>query len=177
MAPVQRPEGHELDIRRDDQDVPQSLTDGTGQLGVRFDLAGELHHDRERRLLLDPGHPRLDEHVTADAGCERSHDVANRRREHVYSADDEHVVGSADATDAWARAAACAGRHAHLHVVARTEPEKGSGALAEVRQDELAARTVLELKRRPGLGIDELRVDESARTEMHAVLFLALAPE
>src|SRR5206468_11400980 len=41
----------------------------------------------------------------------------------------------------------------------------------------LAGGAALELDRFPGLRVDQLRVDEAPRAEVHAVLFLALAPE
>jgi hypothetical protein len=49
--------------------------------------------------------------------------------------------------------------------------------MPEMRQHELARRAVRELDRRPGLGVDQLGKDESARAEVHAVLLFALAEE
>ena len=49
--------------------------------------------------------------------------------------------------------------------------------MAQVREHELAARSVAELPRIAGLGIDQLGVDEPSRAEVHPVLLLALSPE
>jgi hypothetical protein len=46
-----------------------------------------------------------------------------------------------------------------------------------MRQDELAARTIFEGDRATGLRIDQFGVHETSRTEVHTVLFLALAPQ
>ena len=99
------------------------------------------------------------------------------RREDVDAADDQHVVGAADAADARAGAAARAGARPHLDVVARAEAQERRGAMLEVREDELAGRAVVQLERVARLGVDQLGVDEAARAEVHAVLLLALAPE
>ena len=52
--------------------------------------------------------------LAADLGRERAHHLADRRREDVHAADDQHVVGPPDAADARARAAAGAGARPHL---------------------------------------------------------------
>src|ERR671913_2157083 len=49
--------------------------------------------------------------------------------------------------------------------------------MTEVAQYELARRTVCDLDRRAGLGVDQLGVDEAPSAEMHPILFLALAPK
>ncbi len=62
-------------------------------------------------------------------------------------------------------------------MIARPEPQQRRGALAQVGEDELAARTVVELERRAGRRIDQLGVDEAARSEVHPVLLLAFTPQ
>ena len=64
-----------------------------------------------------------------------------------------------------------------LDVVARAEAQQRRGAVAQVREHELAGRAVLHRDRGAGLGVDQLGVDEAARAEVHAVLLLALAPQ
>jgi hypothetical protein len=49
--------------------------------------------------------------------------------------------------------------------------------MPEMREHELAARAVLQRKRDIALRIDQLRVHEAARAEVHPVLLLTLAPE
>jgi hypothetical protein len=49
--------------------------------------------------------------------------------------------------------------------------------MLQMGQDELPLRAVLQLLRRARLRIDQLRVDQAARAQVHAVLLLALAPE
>ncbi len=44
-------------------------------------------------------------------------------------------------------------------------------------EDELARGAVRELDRRARVGVDQLRMHEAARAEVHAVLLLALTPE
>src|SRR5262249_14693492 len=95
----------------------------------------------------------------------------------IDAADDHHVVGAADAADARPGPAARARARPHVDVVARPEAEQGRGAVPEVREDELAARAVLERKRLAGPGVDQLRVHEAARAEVHPGRLLALAPE
>ena len=68
-------------------------------------------------------------------------------------------------------------RRANDDVVARAEPQERRRAVAEVRQDELARRAVLERDGRARRGVDQLGVDEPARAEVHPVLLLALAPQ
>ena len=61
---------------------------------------------------------------------ERAHDLAHRRREDVDAADDQHVVGAADAAHARAGAAARARARPHLDVVARAEAQQRRRAVA-----------------------------------------------
>ena len=49
--------------------------------------------------------------------------------------------------------------------------------MPQVGQHELAGGAVVDRDRRARRWVDELRVDEAARAEVHAVLLLALAPE
>ena len=62
-------------------------------------------------------------------------------------------------------------------MVARAEAKERRGALAQVREDELAARAVLHRPRLARLRVDHLHVDEPVGAEVHAVLLLALAEE
>ena len=121
--------------------------------------------------------PRPDEDVAADPRRERADDLADRRREDVDAAHDEHVVGAADAADPRAVAAARAGARPDADVVARAEAQQRRGAVAQVREHELALGAVLQRDRGAGLRVDQLGVDEAARAEVHPVLRLALAPE
>ena len=85
--------------------------------------------------------------MAADRRHEAAEDVADGGGEDVDAADDQHVVGAADAADAQAGAAARARRRPHQHVISCPEPQQGCRAMPEVRQDELAARAVLEADR------------------------------
>ena len=111
--------------------------------------ARELDADRQRRLLLHAGRLRPDEDLPAHVRRERAHDLADRGREDVDAADDQHVVGAADAAHARAGAAARARARPHLDVVARAEAQQRRGAVAEMRQHELAGRAVLQLECAP----------------------------
>ena len=62
-------------------------------------------------------------------------------------------------------------------MVSRPEADERGRAVLEVREDELALGSVLQLARLAGLGIDELQVHEAVRAEVHSVLLLALAEE
>src|SRR5207249_391413 len=108
---------------------------------------------------------------------EAGHDLADRRREDVHAADDQHVVRAADAADSRACAATAARARPHPNVVARPEAQERRRTMAEVRQHELALRAVVQLERGARLGVDQLGVDEAARAEVHPLLLLALAPE
>ena len=99
----------------------------------------QLDRDGQRRLLLHAGCARPDEDAPADLRGEPADDLANRRREDVDAADDQHVVGAADAADARRRAPARAGARPDLDVVARAEPQERRGPVAQVREHELAA--------------------------------------
>ena len=110
-------------------------------------------------------------------GRELVHDLADRRREDVHAADDEHVVGTADAADPQAGPAAGARARPGDDVVSRPEADERGCAMLEVREDELAFGSVVQLARLARLGIDELHVHEAVRAEVHPVLLLALAEE
>ena len=62
-------------------------------------------------------------------------------------------------------------------MVSRAEAEERRCLVPEVREHELAGSAVGEGAGGAALGVDELRVNEAARAEVHAVLLLALAPE
>src|SRR3954449_1488619 len=147
LAALQGAPGHELDASPDDEGGPQLLSDRLGERVVGARPAGELDVDRQRRLLLDPRRLRADEDVAADVGREAAHDLAHRRGEHVHAADDEHVVRSPHAPDPGTRPPARARAGAYDDVVARAEPQQRRGAVAQVREDELAGRSVLERER------------------------------
>ena len=140
-------------------------------------VAGHLDRHRQRRLLLHPGRRRRDQDVAADLRRELVHHLPHGRGEHVHAAHDQHVVGAADAAHPrpGAAARACAG--AHRDVVARAEPQQRGGLVGEVRQHQLAACAVVHRNGRPRLRVDQLRMDETACAQVHAVLVLALAPQ
>jgi hypothetical protein len=62
-------------------------------------------------------------------------------------------------------------------VVARPEAQERRGAMPEMRQHQLAGRAIVHRQRLARLGVDQLRVDEAVRAQVHAILLLALAPE
>ena len=77
-----------------------------------------------------------------------------------------------------AGAAARARARAYVDVVARAEAQQRRGAVAEVRQHELARRRrPPAASAAPVAGSISSGVDEPARAEVHAVLLLALAPQ
>ena len=86
--------------------------------------------------------------MAADLGARSGDDLADRRGEDVDAADDQHVVGAADAADPRAGAAAGARARPHADVVAGAEAQQRRGAVAEVREHELALGAVLERRRR-----------------------------
>ena len=141
-------------------------------------LARQLDADGERRLLLRARRPGLDEDVAADPGRERRDDLADRRREHVDAADDQHVVGSPDAAHARAGAPA----RARARCAPRRGRACGSAAAARARwrrwvsTSSPAAPSSTSIAA-PRLRVDQLGVDEPARAEVHPVLMLALAPQ
>src|SRR3954471_2830664 len=96
LAALQGAPRDELDRRLDDEDLAQPLADRVGERGVGRRPAGELHADRQRRVLLDPGRRRADEDVAADRGEAADH-LADRGGEDVDAADDQHVVRAPDA--------------------------------------------------------------------------------
>ena len=79
------------------------------------------------------------------SGANRADDLANRRREDVDAADDQHVVGAADAADARRRSSARARAGPDLDLVARAEAQQRRGLVAQVRENELAACAVTQL--------------------------------
>ncbi len=177
LAAPQASPGDELHSRSHDEHLAQPLADRVRERAVVRDPSRELDAHGKRRLLLHPGRLGLDEDVTADVRRKRAHDLPDRRGEDVHSPDDEHVVRSPDATHPWCGPAARAGARPHLHVIAGAKPQERRSAMLEMRQDELAGGAVLHRERVPGLGIDQLGVDEAARAEMHSVLLLALPEE
>ncbi len=106
LAPLERSPGDELDGRLHDEDGAQALADLLGEPVGGLGVAGQLDGDGERRLLLHTGRGRADADVAAHRGRERSDDLADRAREDVHAADDQHVVGAPDAADPRARAPA-----------------------------------------------------------------------
>src|SRR4029453_18168136 len=90
---------------------------------------------------------------------------------------DEHVVGAPDTPHARAGPTAGARARPDLDVVPGAKAEEWRGAMPEMRQHELAGRAVVHRDRSAGLGVDQLGVDEPARTQVHPVLLLALPPE
>src|SRR3954453_1244384 len=58
QAARQRPPCDEIDAGLHHEDLAQPLPDRLGQRRVGLGAAGELHGDRQRRLLLDPGRAR-----------------------------------------------------------------------------------------------------------------------
>ena len=110
-------------------------------------------------------------------GANVADDLADRGREDVDAADDQHVVGAPDAADADPGAPARARARADVHVVAGAEAQQRRGAVLEVREHELALRAVHHRDRRARRRVDQLGLDELGRAEVHPVLRLALAPE
>ena len=177
LAALQRPPRHQLDPRLHDQHAAQPVADRRRQRRVGGHVAGHLDRHRQRRLLLHPGRRRRDHDVAADLWRELTDHLAHGRREHVHATHDQHVVGAADAAHPRPGAAARAGAGAHRDVVARAESQQRSGLVGEVRQHQLAAGAVVHRNGRPRLRVDQLRMDETARAQVHAVLPLALAPQ
>ena len=177
LAALQGAPRHEVDAGLHDEHGAQALADAVGEALVGVGVAGQLDADRQRGVLLDAVRARAHEDVSADVGREGADDFAHGAGEDVDAADDEHVVGAADAADARAGAAARARARLDAHVVAGAEAQERRGAVPEVGEDELAAGAVVEGDRPLRLGVDELGVDEAAGAEVHAVLVLALAPQ
>src|SRR5215211_4970904 len=177
LAALQALPRHELHARPDHQDAAQPLADRLREAGIGGPAGGELDADRQGRLLRDAGRLRADEDVTADVGRERAHDLADGGGEDVDPAHDQHVVRTPDAADPRAGAAARAGTGPHLDLIAGAEAQQRGGAVAQVREHELAAGAVLHLDGGARLRVDQLGMDEPARAEVHPVLRLALAPQ
>jgi hypothetical protein len=163
LASLERAPGDELDGRLDDEHRAQALADRAGETFRPSGVTRELDGHGERRLLLHAGRGGPYADVAADRWGESGDDLADRAREDVHPADDQHVVGAADAADPRAGAATRTRARLHDNVVAGAE--------------ELPARAVLERARVAGRRVDQLRVDEPAGAEVHAVALLALAPE
>src|SRR4051795_11941132 len=121
LAPLERPPGHQVDPRLHYEHAADPLTNRVGEVRVLAPFPGELDDHRQRRFL--PHARRRGRHadVAADVGREAGHDLADRRREDVDSAHDQHVVGAADAADARRGADARARAGLHDDVVARPE--------------------------------------------------------
>src|SRR4051795_10638227 len=100
LAALQRAPWHELHAGGDHERGAQPVADGVGEGRVGPRVARELDGHRQRRLLLDPRRGGADEDVAAHVGREAADDLADRRREDVHAADDQHVVGAADAAHA-----------------------------------------------------------------------------
>ena len=115
--------------------------------------------------------------VAAHPRRELAHDLADRGREHVDAAHDEHVVRAPDAPDPDPVAPARARARADAHVVTGAEPQQRRRPVADVREHELALRAVDHGHRRARCRVDELRVHELRGAEVHAVLRLALAEQ
>ena len=140
-------------------------------------FAGDLDADGQRRLLSDPLGARPDHDDAGDRGREFVDDFAHRGGKDIDAAHDQHVVGAPDAADPRRGASAGATADAHAHVVAGAEAQQRRRAVDEMGQHEFALGPVGDRLRRAGLRIDQLDMDEAAAAEMHALLFLALAPE
>src|SRR6267378_2941024 len=177
LAPAQGPPGNEIDARLDDEDAPQPVTDRIRESYIGVRTPSELDPNLKRWLLLHARRLRLDEDMAADDGRERAHYLADGRGKDVHAAHDQHVVGPPDAPHARPRTPAAARARPELDVVARTEAQERRRPMPEMRQHELAADAVGRLEGCFGLRVDHLGMDEAARTEVHPVLLLALAPE
>ncbi len=140
-------------------------------------LAAGLDHQPQRRVLAEAMPPRADRDDAAHLGRERADDLAERRGEDVDAADDQHVVGAADAANPRRGAAAGAAAGPQPDMVAAPEAEERHGLLGEMRVDELALGAVGERHGRPGVGVDQLEMDQAAAAEMHAALLGAFAPQ
>ena len=130
LAPLEGAPRDELDLGLNDEDGAQALADLLGQAAGRAGVAGELDGHREGRLLLHAGRGGPHTDVAAHRGREAADDLADRAREDVHAADDQHVVGAPDAADPRARAPAGTRRRLDDDVVAGAEAQKRSGALA-----------------------------------------------
>src|SRR6266545_2191978 len=116
-------------------------------------------------------------HSRLDDGNECTHHLADGRGEDIDAANDQHVVGAPGAAHARRRAAAPARGRPDLDVIACAEPQERSRPMAEVREHELAGRTVMQLEGDARFGIDQLGMDEAARAQVHPVLLHAFAPQ
>jgi hypothetical protein len=130
LAPLERSPGDELDGRLDDEHRAQALADRAGEPFRPSGVTRELDGHGERRLLLHAGRGGPYADVAADRWGESGDDLADRAREDVHPADDQHVVGAADAADPRAGAATRTRARLHDHVVAGAEAQERRGALA-----------------------------------------------
>ena len=113
-----------------------------------------------------------------DLGRERADDLADRRREDVDAAHDQHVVGAADAAHARAGPPARARARPDLDVVARAEAQQRRGAVAQMGEHELArSRRPPSRPPSPVSGSISSGWTKPRAAEVHAVLVLALAPQ
>ena len=157
--------------------LAKPLTNRFRERRVHGHAARELDADGKRRLLLDARPLGPDEDVAADPRCECAHDLAHGGREDVDASDDQHVVGPSDAAHPRPRAPARAWARPDLDVVMCAKPQQRRRLVTEMREDELAGSAVVERACSAALRIDQLRMDEAPRSQVHAVLLLALAPE
>ena len=87
-----------------DEHAAQSRTNGLGRVLVAASApAASSTTTGSGGSCLTPSRVRADEDVAADGGREAADDLADRRGEDVDAADDQHVVGPADAADPRAR--------------------------------------------------------------------------
>ncbi len=126
---------------------------------------------------LTPLGARPDHDDAGDRGREFVDNLAHSGGKDIDAAHDQHVVGAPDAAGPRRGASAGATADAHAHVVAGAEAQQRRRAVDEMGQHELAFGAVDDRPRRAGLRIDQLEMDEAAAAKMHALLFLALAPE
>ena len=91
------PHGTSSTTRLDDEHLAQPVADRLRERRVGRRPRAELDAHGQRRLLLHACRLRPDQDLAADVGGERAHDLADRGREDVDAADDQHVVGAPDA--------------------------------------------------------------------------------
>src|SRR5262249_30650854 len=65
----------------------------------------------------------------------------------------------------------------HHHAITRAETQQRCRALAQMGVDQFAFRAVRKRQHRAAVGVDQLEVHQAAAAEMHAGLFLTLAPQ
>ena len=111
VAARQAAERHELDLGRHQQRRRGSrLPDALGEIaGVGLRRSPRSTSTLQRRILAEALRRGRTEMTPLTSGANRADDIAERRREDIDAAHDQHVVGAADAADARRRAAAGAG--------------------------------------------------------------------